>query len=75
MNHEGYGKEQRVMMQIGRSGVLGLVIAAAVSGDVLAGVAAPPPATAVPTLGEWGLAGIAALLAIAAGRALYRRRG
>jgi hypothetical protein len=25
-------------------------------------------------LGEWGLAGIAALLAVAAGRALYKRK-
>jgi hypothetical protein len=43
------------------------------AGPALAGMIAPP-ATSVPTLGEWGLAGIAALLAVAAGRALHSRK-
>ena len=44
-----------------------------IAGPALAGVAAPL-ATSVPTLGEWGLAGIAAVLAVAAGRALHNRK-
>lgn len=36
--------------------------------------AAAPAVVSAPTLGEWGLAGIAALLAIAGGRALRKRR-
>jgi hypothetical protein len=44
-----------------------------IAGPVLAGMPAPR-ATSIPTLGEWGWAGIAALLAVAAGRALHGRK-
>jgi hypothetical protein len=62
------------MRQIHRIGSFGVWAASLLCIDAFAGVLAPPPATAVPTLGEWGLAGIAALLAVAAGRALYKRK-
>ena len=44
-----------------------------IAGPALAGTPAIP-ATSVPTLSEWGLAGVAALLAVAAGRALSKRK-
>lgn len=44
------------------------------TGAVIAGEIGPAPTSSIPTLGEWGLAGIAALLAVAAGRVLYRRK-
>jgi hypothetical protein len=62
------------MSQIHRIGSFGIGAASLLCVDAFAGSIAPPPATAVPTLGEWGLAGIAALLAVAAGRALYKRK-
>lgn len=61
------------MRQIHRIGSFGVGAASLLCVGAFAGTALPP-ATAVPTLGEWGLAGIAALLAVAAGRALYRRK-
>lgn len=50
-----------------------LCMSLAFAGQAFAGSVMVTP-TAVPTLGEWGLAGIAAVLALVAGRALYRRR-
>lgn len=44
-----------------------------IAGPAMAGSIVPATAE-VPALGEWGLAGIAALLAVAAGRALHNRR-
>lgn len=44
------------------------------AGPALAGMMPIPPTPALPTLSEWGLAGIAALLAVAAGRALHNRK-
>jgi hypothetical protein len=61
------------MSQIHRIGSFGIGAASLLCVDAFAGNG-PPPATAVPTLGEWGLVGIAALLAVAAGRALYKRK-
>ncbi|MFZ2208488.1 MAG: IPTL-CTERM sorting domain-containing protein [Porticoccaceae bacterium] len=43
------------------------------AGPASAGTVPIPPTPALPTLSEWGLAGIAALLAVAAGRALRNR--
>jgi|GEM_PF-2186421 hypothetical protein len=60
------------MRQIHRIGSFGVWAASLLCVDAFAGDL-PPPTTAVPTLGEWGLAGIAALLAVAAGRALRKR--
>lgn len=45
-----------------------LVAGPAASGAIM------PSTAAVPALGDWGLAGIAALLAVAAGRALRNRK-
>lgn len=61
------------MSQIHRIGSFGIWAASLLCADAFAGNAVALP-TAVPTLGEWGLAGIAALLAVAAGRALYKRK-
>lgn len=62
------------MRQIHKIGGFGVLAVSLLGVDALAGSAPAPPATAVPTLGEWGLAGIAALLAVAAGRALHKRK-
>lgn len=56
--------------------ITGLLFASAmflIAGPAMAGKIMPATAT-VPALGEWGLAGIAALLAVAAGRALHNRK-
>lgn len=44
------------------------------AGPALAGTMPIPQTSALPTLSEWGLVGIAALLAVAAGRALHNRK-
>jgi hypothetical protein len=61
------------MRQIHRIGSFGVWAASLLCVDAFAGTMLPP-ATSVPTLGEWGLVGIAALLAVAAGRALHKRK-
>lgn len=58
-----------IVKNIGRA--LLATVALLATGPTLAAMA--PPTTSVPTLGEGALAGIAALLAVAAGRALRKR--